>query len=300
MERKFNEEDTIILFFDFEFYVPDGDRQIKGFKSNPYKDGHFLIGGTFICNYPLLENKKNDTKRFWIWNYNNEKEMLLEILNYIKSLWHKIADGEFRQELVVCGIGIGRIDIPYFFGRCHQNNIDSDSNLFYYINRLRIIDLENVTILLYKNKRDFLYTKSTDEINEHLLGFLEKRKPGTLLWDYYDKKDFKLIIERNEKEVYDQFEVYKTMLKYIKSKYVRNSYLKDTFHEILNEIGNEDEKEIITENYLLNNSKSHYILREIDFDNKSKFSNHIKLKLRIMEIMEKAYDLLQMKKSNGT
>lgn len=73
-KRKFNDEDAIILFFDFEFYVPNNDRMNKGFKSNPYKNGHFLIGGTFICYYPLLENNEIDIKKFWIWNYNDEKK----------------------------------------------------------------------------------------------------------------------------------------------------------------------------------------------------------------------------------
>lgn len=225
--------------------------------------------------------------------------MLLEILNYIKTFWYKLANSEYKQELIVCGIGIGRVDIPYLIGRCHQNNIDSDENLFYYINRLRIIDLENVTILLYKCKRDFLYTKSTDEINELLLKSSEQRKSGTLIWDYYDKNKFNRIIERNEKEVFDQLEVYKIILKYIKSKYIRKSYLINTFHEIYNQINNEYEKRMVTENYLLNNSNSHYILREIDSDNRNRFSDHIDLKLKIMEIMGRAYNILQRNKSNG-
>jgi len=289
--RKFKEEDTIIVFFDFEFYVPFDDRKNKGFKSNPYNDGHFLIGGTFLSYYPLLKNKEIAVKRFWIWDHKNEKDMLSKILDHIKILWQQIEDSEYKQELVVCGIGIGRVDIPYFIGRCHKNNIDSEANLFHFMNRLRIIDLENATILLYKNKNDFLYTKSTGEINQHLLGHSVQRKSGTSVWDYYDDKKFTLIIERNEKEVFDQIDVYKVLQKYIRSKRIRNSYLANTFQEQLNQIKKEADRKIVLDNYLLNNEKSHYVLRDIDFDNKSNFKDHIELKLKIMEIMEAAYNL---------
>ena len=63
-------EKTQILFFDLEFYVPENDREGRlGLKANPYKNGHFLIGGTFLRYFPLLNHEKNNIKKeFWIWN----------------------------------------------------------------------------------------------------------------------------------------------------------------------------------------------------------------------------------------
>lgn len=57
-------EKTQIIFFDLEFYVPECDREGRlGLKANPYKNDHFLIGGTFIKTFPLLPNEKKNVKK---------------------------------------------------------------------------------------------------------------------------------------------------------------------------------------------------------------------------------------------
>ena len=95
-------EKTQILFFDLEFYVPENDREGRlGLKANPYKNGHFLIGGTFLRYFPLLNHEKNNIKKeFWIWNYNNsEKEMLKNILKFVEDSWNIIKRKDNQAEL---------------------------------------------------------------------------------------------------------------------------------------------------------------------------------------------------------
>ena len=125
-------EKTQIIFFDLEFYVPKQDRiGCLGLKANPYRDNHFLIGGTFLRDFPLLENKKNNKKRqFWIWDFeNSEKKMLENLLNFINESWNIIKKKDNQAELFFSGIGISRVDIQYLFARCHKYNLCSDEVL---------------------------------------------------------------------------------------------------------------------------------------------------------------------------
>lgn len=61
-------EKTQIIFFDLEFYVQKEDREGRmGLKANPYRTGHFLIGGTLHRYFPLVHKRNHDSiKEFWI------------------------------------------------------------------------------------------------------------------------------------------------------------------------------------------------------------------------------------------
>ena len=152
---------TQIVFFDLEFYVPEIDRSDEvGLQANPYKVGHFLIGGSFYRYYPLLEDtKKNKFTDFWIWNYKTEKEMLNDILKLFENCWKKIRKDPKQAELYVCGIGISRVDISYLFARCHFYRLRKDEELFSIFNNLRILELEAIVIPYFKNKGKILKSR---------------------------------------------------------------------------------------------------------------------------------------------
>jgi hypothetical protein len=123
---KFRKNQTIVIFFDLEFYVPKNDRTDNfAFQANPYKTSDFIIGGTFLRYYPLNEKKNIEEKNYWIWNYDNEKLMLTEIINLFKESWDIVSKKDDQSELTVCGIGISRIDLSYLFGRCLINNVET-------------------------------------------------------------------------------------------------------------------------------------------------------------------------------
>jgi hypothetical protein len=206
---EFHKDTTIVITFDLEFYVPPDERADKnGFQANPYRKQDFLIGGTFITYYPLDDKKKPCEKQFWIWNYKNEKEMLVDIILLFQNAWKITKEFDNQRELIVTGIGISRIDIAYLFGRCVVNDVETTETLFSILNRLRIVDLECVTIPYFKSNKKLLYPKNTKEINVKF-NINRKRESGKTIWDYYDKKDFGSISERNLNEVRDQLTVYR-------------------------------------------------------------------------------------------
>jgi hypothetical protein len=260
---------TITIFFDLEFYVPILDRsEQKELHANPYKDGHFLIGGTFLVYYPLDKNHDLDKRKYWIWNYANEKDMLKDIVKLFNESWEINKSDVDQSELVVCGIGIGRVDIAYLFGRCVQNSIESKDVLFSIFNHLRVIDLENTAIPFFKSKCEMLYPKTTSEINSKFL-IEGKREPGSSIWDYYDNKEYDKIIERNEKEIDDQLKVYTKIVKSNLIKSIPPKYSSKSMNIILSGLKDSRDIERIKCYYQFSQEDDKYILlNEITEDDK--------------------------------
>ena len=79
------------VFFDLEFYVPESNRKDVGLNYNPWDKKSKLIGGSFLSVNPEVNfaqtdfENKSQVKSFWIWNYNSEKELLVDIYNFIKK-----------------------------------------------------------------------------------------------------------------------------------------------------------------------------------------------------------------------
>jgi hypothetical protein len=167
-KRIYDKNKTIVIFFDLEFYVPQEERIVEhGFQANPYKDKDIIIGGTFIKYLPLNEKHEDEIFKYWIWDYEfNEKNMLIDIVKLFNDSWDIVKSLEGQCDLMVCGIGISRIDLAYLFGRCIKNNIENAENLFVILNHLRIIELENLILPLFKTKNELLYPKNTSEIND--------------------------------------------------------------------------------------------------------------------------------------
>jgi hypothetical protein len=301
INRRYNENIFRVLFFDLEFYVPKEDRNIQGIRANPYKNGHFILGGTFASYYPFIEQGKIEINKHWIWDYeNNEEKLLKAILNNIVTFSDEKKAKEIIKNTVICGDKISRLDIPYLFGRCLKNNIDTDSNLFYFLNRFDIIELNNIIIPFLKNNGKPLFPVPKEMISHLFLNKICCNEMKTLVWDYYDNKNYQTIMEHNEEETIDNLNIYKTLIKIDNSKYIRKKYLKDTFEERLKYINNVYDKNIILENFHLNRSEEYYLLNDITFDEPKNIFFNIKLKEEIKRIMEEAYFLTNKNKPNGT
>jgi hypothetical protein len=297
--RRYDENIFRILFFDLEFYVPEQDRNIQGIRANPYKNGHFLIGGTFVSYYPFIEQEKKEIHKHWIWDYEDEEELLKAILSDIVSFTDDKKVKEIIRNTLICGDRIGRLDIPYLYGRCLKNNIDTDENLFYFLNRFDIIDLDNIIIPFIKNNGKPLFPVSK-EMSSHL--FLNKiccNEMKTLVWDYYDNKNYQAIMDHNEEETVDNFNIYKVLVKYGNANYIRKKYLKNTFEERLKFIKNENDKAILLENFHLDNTKEYYLLNDISLDEPKNFFSNLKLRDDIKRIMDELYELSNENKPNG-
>ena len=245
-------EKTQIIFFDLEFYVPESDRDGRlGLKANPYKNNHFLIGGTFQRYFPLLNHEKNNIKKeFWIWKYNSEKEMLKDILKFIEDSWNIIKKKDNQAELFFSEIGISRVDIQYLFARCHKYNLKSDEVLFDLFYKSRFLDLETIVIPYFKNKDNMIKTKSTKEILSKFK--IERdRGPSANIWEQYDKKDCDAIGERNVNVII-------------------NKYLNEIFERKLNALINIDDDEFYKQCYDKETDDWYYLNNELTDEQKER------------------------------
>ena len=291
--NEYNKNYLCILFFDLVFYVPIQDRNnIKGIKANPYKEGHFLIGGTFLFYYPFCEEKKIKICKHWLWDYENEEKLLKAIIDDI------ILFKNDSINKIICGDKISRLDIPYLFGRSQKNSIDLDDNLHYLLNTFDIIDLNNIVISIIKNDSNILLPVSTETMNILFLNKKSSKGEKKYSWDHYDNNNYKQIMEHNEEVVKDNLEIYKILIKYENSKNIKNKYLRETFEELLAFIQNEKDKNLVLENFHLSNSNKYYLLNDINMNEMDKFLKNLKLKVNISRIMQGSYNLYKKNKSN--
>jgi len=297
--RRYDVNKFRVLFFDLEFYVPNQDRNIQGIKANPYKNGHFLIGGTFISFYPFIDQEKTEICKHWIWDYDDEKMLLKAILNDIVFFEDEKKSKETVKNTLICGDKISSLDIPYLYGRCLKNNIDTDKNLFYILNRFDIIELNSIVIPFIKYNEKPLFPVSKEMTSHLLLNKIGCNEMKTLVWNYYDNKNYQAIMDHSEEEVIDNLNIYKALVKYNNSKYIRKKYLKDTFEKRLEYIENEQDKKMIIDNFHLDNSREYYLLNDISIDELENIFSNLKVKEEIKRIMDGAYDLLNKDKPNG-
>lgn len=258
-------ERTQIIFFDLEFYVPECDREGRiGLKANPYRNGHFLIGGTFYRFYPLVNYPNKVVKKdFWIWDYKgSEESMLKDILSFIEESWNIITKKENQAELFFSGIGISRVDIQYLFARSHKYHLRTDEQLFNLFNKSRFLDFETIVIPYFNNKDTMLKTKSTGEI---ISKFKIERERGKVdsLWEQYDNKDYKPIKERNMNEVADLLTIYKTVISKIHSANIIKKYSTEVFERKCSALYDMEECEFFRLCYNNSDDDWHYLNEEL-------------------------------------
>lgn len=225
-------EKTQIIFFDLEFYVPKEDREGRmGLKANPYRTGHFLIGGTLHRYFPLVHKRNHDSiKEFWIWNYKNEAEMMKDIIAFIEESWGIIYKKDNQAELFYSGIGISRVDIQYLFAKAKLLGIKTEEELFNLFYKGRFLDFETIVIPYFKNKDNMMKTKTTKDMLSKFK-IERERGPSISVWDQYDAGEYEKIRERNVNEVSDLPVMYQAILTRIHSdsivkKYSINGYTK--------------------------------------------------------------------------
>jgi hypothetical protein len=206
----FDEDLTEMVFFDLEFYVPEKDRKTNGASllANPTKTKQFLLGGVF-CRYWPLKKKQDELefKHIWIWDLKTEKKVLKSIYEYFQSSWDMIKNKDPRQaDLILCGIGITRFDLPVLYIRSVAQKIDSKENIFNIYYKTKPVDFSTVTIPFF-NREKVMYPKTANQILNRFR--LEKEKSSSILvWEKYDNNEYDWIRQRTEEEVKASLNVY--------------------------------------------------------------------------------------------
>jgi len=193
-----------ILFLDLEFYVPKKDRDMHQYSLtvNPTKPDHFLIGGVFTRYTPNKDDiNRLELNNYWIWDYQNEKELLSAIYRCFISSWEH-QKNKNGLELDICGIGISKFDIPALYIRCVMNNVDKSENLFDIFLKTHQIDLSNVAIPFIDDQPQ-LHPVSANRIYRKLEINKVKTTGGINVWEMYDNKEYSKIKERTMGEVRD-------------------------------------------------------------------------------------------------
>ncbi|MDC0709733.1 hypothetical protein POL68_14775 [Stigmatella sp. ncwal1] len=207
-----------MLFFDLEAYVPPHDRS-TGWSSlvvNPVKPDHVLLGGCFFSKRfeaPIPEDPAIDG--LWLWNFESEAALLLAIKARFEKEWHLQRQeavrilGKPAQDLVVCGAGIAKFDIPALFCRSHVNGICDPAELFELYFKARPIELSNVASFLFRSER-ILYPKTTKEMAGRL-GLSEKKGSSKSVWECYETRDYATIEQRTRAELLTVLHIYKRL-----------------------------------------------------------------------------------------
>ena len=198
-----------MLFCDLEFYVPKEDRNNSSSSLivNPNFKKHKLLGGTFYSKSFDDNIPKNPIfKQLWLWNFeNNEKILLEQIYKIFIDEWEKTKKenkrilGKPLVDLVVCGIGISRFDIPALYCRSFRFLIDRPDKLFDIYFKTKQIDLANVCSFLFPEEQH-IYPKTSKEIMGRMKIKGEKDTSKNV-WELFDKNDVDKIETRTTEEV---------------------------------------------------------------------------------------------------
>ena len=243
---------TQVTIFDLEFYVPLSDRESErsDLRANPFREGHFLMGGTFLDWFPLVDDPDDppQPEGCWIWDHEDSEFLLLKTI-YQRFLDHwALATKKHDQcDPIVVGIGISRVDIGYLFARCLQLEIATPEELFRVFYQLRIIDLENAGLAVFKSKNRLLYPKSTKELLNKS-GIEKARKPGMAVWDAYDSEDFGSIEDRTTEEVIDMYFVYRFIRSYLWKNNLAKKYSTESIRKMMQGLSSPVQKKSLLDN----------------------------------------------------
>ena len=174
---------------------------------NPHRQNQFLLGGVFAKFHPLKQNRENiEYDHFWLWNEDDEKRLVSKIYEYVKREWRNFDNTSSRQaDLILCGLGISRLDIPVLYIRSMNYGVDEHEEIFYTLCKTKQVDLSNVAIPLIYG--DVLYPSNWNQICGRFR-FNRRKESGKSVWDYYDGKELSTIEKRTEEEVRDCVDFY--------------------------------------------------------------------------------------------
>lgn len=194
---------TEVIYLDVESYVPNEDRVEKhsSMLANPTKPNHFLLGGVFCRDFPLLR-KTSEMKHIWNWKPDDEFATLRLIYAYFKESWDLLkGKTQDHPDLIVMGIGVSRFDIPALFIRSFLKEIDTTEKLYDVYYKTKIVDLGDVGIPLFdRNQAAVLYPKTANSLCGRL-GIQTSKASGRNVWDMFDSNDFDGIRKRTDNEV---------------------------------------------------------------------------------------------------
>ena len=216
-----------ILFFDLEYWVPPEAQRSRfgSLLANPGREGQKIIGGTFCLMDPTqvrdwpTNAEDIEMANFWVWDYEDEKSMLSDIIDYLRSCWSSLEGKKDREaDLILCGIGVSRFDVPVIAFRCSELGVATNEDLWEVLFTTKQVDLSNVGIP-YPSKRDrdgswVLYPRTANELCREF-GVDSVKPSGKRVWDMYLAEDFQGIRSRTEGEVFDSITVYRKMRKRI-------------------------------------------------------------------------------------
>ena len=208
------------LFFDLEYWVPTEAQRGRfgSLLANPGREGQMIIGGTFcllettdVKNWP---KKPEDAKmaNFWIWDFEDESSMLSAMVEYLRGCWTTLEGKKDREaDLVLCGIGISRFDVPVIAFRCNELGVETNEELWEALFTTKQVDLSNVGIA-YPSERDrrdkwALYPRTANELCREF-GVSSVKPSGKRVWDMFAEGDHQGIRSRTEGEVWDSISLY--------------------------------------------------------------------------------------------
>lgn len=261
---RFKDSLTQIIFFDLEFYVPPHDQmlEVKGFKSNPFKQDHLLLGGTFIKRFPRSKNK-DQIEKFWFWNFKDEADLLRTIYQYFRDSWELIKKDPDQCDLIISGIGVGRADLGYLYSKCIHYAIDSNESLFEIFFHLRILDLEQIAIPMFKSKMKMMYPKNTAElIAKFKLDTI--RESGINVWPLYEQNQFAAIEERNYIEVTDFLLIYDKILAQVRISNISPKYHPVSIERVQSKLKSEEEIKDFLQCFDFNQEENRFIVTDQD------------------------------------
>lgn len=197
-----------MLFFDLEAYAPPSDRatSLSSLVVNPARPSHLLLGGCFFSkrfDEPIPEAPALDG--LWLWNYESEAALLRAIKARFEREWQRQRDegvkilGKPAKDLVVCGAGIAKFDLPALYCRSLFNEIADPAELFEVFFKARPIELSNEASFLFPEE-PVLYPKTTREMAGRL-GLSEKKGSSKGVWESYESRDYAAIERRTEDEL---------------------------------------------------------------------------------------------------
>jgi hypothetical protein len=207
-----------MLFFDLEAYAPPSERatSLSSLVVNPARPGHLLLGGCFFSKrFEEPIPAEPELQGLWLWDFESEAALLRAIKARFEQEWQRQRDegvrvlGKPAKDLVVCGAGITKFDLPALYCRCLFNEIADPAELFEVFFKSRPIELANEASFLFPEE-PILYPKTTREMAGRL-GLREQKGSSKGVWELYESRDFATIERRTADELLLVLELYKRL-----------------------------------------------------------------------------------------
>lgn len=215
----FDENRTLAVIFDTEWYVPPIDRtrsSIASLKANPAKGEHTFIGGIFSRFFPLKNDSRPETKEIFVKDLSQDEELkaMKSVYAFFVDSWNMIAEKRDNvPDLITIGTGISRLDIPGLYVKSSALNIDTDERLYETFLKTKVVDLSDTSIpYLNRNRPRMLYPVTTNSIVRRFGIKTDMKSTGKSVWDLADSNDFLNIRKRVRQEMGSLWLIYKKLV----------------------------------------------------------------------------------------